>query len=249
MTAFVLALARRSTTTENQSRVQVTTSYIASSRFFDGLEDLDSIRGPTLDVLLGLFQVDLDDNVETLLRHCYETISRSKGKEHSPLDRLSSTLGISKVRSGLQTSMIFQNLPSLKPSLNDEQEITMELGREHMATSSCIFLQVTPSKDKLTFRTAFDDRLVSSDEAHRLVDDMRCLIQIMASMKERPARELMSAVPERAKAIAELPRPQPLELFDLTPVNGGYWIRRLLRNLWWMFWYHLVLWPIRKRRL
>ncbi|KAJ1599581.1 hypothetical protein NDA14_005623 [Ustilago hordei] len=250
MAAFVLALGRRSRpddiSSKSCSRFQVATSYITSSRFFDGLEDLEAIRGPTLDVLLALFDVDLDEGVSKLLDECSKTINRPKGKEHYPLARLSKKMDAIKVRGALQANMVFQNLPSLT---SQEGQVSMKLGREHMPTISCIFFQVTPSDDRLLFRTAFDDRFVSSTEATAFVDDMRCMIQLMADMRHATVRELLADIPSRSTAIITLPRPQPLEHFDLDPVPGSFWLRRFVRNVWLLLWYHLVLWPIRSRRL
>lgn len=197
-------------------------------------------------MLLALFEVDLDEGVSKLLHECSKTINRSKGKEHYPLARLSKAMDALKVRGALQANMVFQNLPSLT---SHEGQVSMKLGREHMPTSSCIFFQVTPSDDTLLFRTAFDDRFISSTEAMAFVDDMRCMIQSMAIMRHATVRELLADIPSRSSAIVTLPRPQPLEHFDLDPVPDSFWLRRLVRNAWLLLWYHLVLWPIRRRRI
>lgn len=125
----------------------------------------------------------------------------------------------------------------------------MQLGREHMPTSSCIFFQVTPSEHQLLFRTAFDDRFVTSTEATAFVDDMRCMINVMAEKKSESVRELLASIPSHEEAMTSLPRPQPLEHLDLPPVPKSFWLKRLVRNVWLLLWFNVVLWPFRRRFL
>ena len=210
----------------------------------DKVSNLDSLVGPTLDVLMLKANITNGMTAKELLVTVQEALNRGRGHEHTSYfglwRKLGAALGDPKPRAGTQTCIIYQNLPSvIQTEENDEATVFgMERAEELMATACCLYIQVFPRQNDVLLRTAFDDRHVTSDAALAFVDDYRNFMHLLLQEPAKHVWELFQDMPSRAKSLTTLPRAAPMEVNDLVANPPAWWAKRLLRGIFLTVWFN-----------
>ncbi|CAO1633211.1 unnamed protein product [Parajaminaea phylloscopi] len=250
MTAYTLALFLRSGSPADRRAAVVPASYISSGRFLDQVKNLDTLVGPTLDVLLMHARVDESMTVPQLVDHLQTTLNRGRGKEHVSYYKMWDVLGKqtpgtsqeenrNAARGAIQTCLIFQNLPAISEAgVDAHTAIGVQRAEEHMATAACLYMQIFYDHERVLVRTAFDDALVGWDATRAFVDDMRLLLPaiVRAASTSTPTLTVGELLAARPPATT-LPRASPVERNDVPAASPSWWLKRMFRNIVWSLWF------------